>query len=354
MSELEACNWGFYHILVPDRVPIKTNAHYNDEGEYIGVSSQKLDGFIPTMDDPLTDNDLKNPEIIKGLARGLVASWIFAEDDCHRYNISKDGKRVDFDNSNYPIVGQLKPRSMLSPITMLDKSSRPYDEKFFPVTVHDVEHFPELRDANPYYWGTKPEPVLIEHTRVLIGWTGVPISKNSFTVTENPTYKKLQYNELFNYHKFATLLKFILTPDKNLRYIAEQHISPEREIVNDDFQVRKVSEMMSSYAIKRKKMFTETLVKTPSFRQFLTKYGDKALAEIQTEFKEQNQLIDDHEYLKYLKSDKTRSVEFKIKAKVNPNLVQAAYDDVFAEMRKHLCTSNANELSNRSATRMRK
>ena len=352
MSEVEACNWGYYHVLVPDMVPAKVNVHYNDEGEIIGLSTQELPGFKPAAgDDILTDADLNDPKIIRGVARGLVASWIFSEDDCHRFNISKDGKRVDFDNSNYPITGQLKPRSMLNPTTILDRASRPYDEKVFEVDKDDIDHFPELKKAQPYYWVTKPEPVIIEHTRTFLGWTGIPISKNSFTVVENPTYKKLQNNELFIYYKFTTMLKHILTPDKNLLHVAEQHIGAEREVTNDNLETRKVSDMMSSYVIKRKNEIRETLVRMPSFCDFMKKYGDKALAEIQAEFQEQNQKLRESEYLKFLKSGKTRSAQFELKSKVSPALVQTAYNEVFDATRKHLCSRNVDAVA---ATQKRK
>ncbi len=69
MSEIEACNWAFYHFLVPNCVPGRANAHYDDKGIFHGVSLQELPGFVSAMEDPLTPEDLHDENIVIGNAK---------------------------------------------------------------------------------------------------------------------------------------------------------------------------------------------------------------------------------------------------------------------------------------------
>ena len=74
----------------------------------IGLSSKLVDNFQDLLQNPLTAEDLKNAEIVKGLAVGLTLSYIFEEDDLHRSNMNKYGVRIDFDMSMWPFVFDYK------------------------------------------------------------------------------------------------------------------------------------------------------------------------------------------------------------------------------------------------------
>src|SRR4029079_17964673 len=90
-------------------------------------------------DQGLVKINLDNYRVVKGLAIGLTTSYIFMEDDLHRNNLSKDGKRFDFDMSLWPLLYNFKQASFLEiPLVFY----RGPNEASFKVTTEDVINFP--------------------------------------------------------------------------------------------------------------------------------------------------------------------------------------------------------------------
>lgn len=332
MSEIEACNWAFYNLLVPNRVPRKANAHYDDNGVPVGVSLEDLAGFVPVMEDSLKDHDLHEPNIVLGLAEGLTASWIFAEDDCHRCNISKDGKRVDFDNSNYPVTGQFKfaNTGLLTPAELAESKLRPYDVKYYPVSEIDAVQFPDLTVSQHFYWPTKSGVLLRDKTIDFIeNWTKVSLSRNAFTEEENPNYIKLKKMPLFMRRKFHVLLKFILLPDKVWQAIARQHIRDSLKAPFDN--KKKASDLMSDFIIQRKAQFREMLVNLPEFQDFLLRHGETSLEKIIAEINERNTYLLERADHKRKKNPHHKTEEY-FDTRINPYIMRSEFKKIKMEV----------------------
>lgn len=339
MTWLEAVFCGYYELIAPYHVT-STKAVYNENGAYIGAASKEIPGFKTARKDPLREEDLRitalesgyltieeldlidkivredearekgiklemrqepitgkiiplhgdktpkeiklsvkdliNYRIVKGLGIGLTASRANNEDDCHTGNISKFGVRIDFDMSWWNIVYRFKPSGIGDWIFRY-----PNDNNFI-VTEYDIRHFPNLRDARPFYWPTNPAPYIPE--AVLNTFVRIfPISQNAFTAQENLLYQKLETHPVFVYHKFKTLLKYILTDAEMYRNIFKLH-APE----DARFEGKYIIDMLSEAQAKQIKAFRDILTNMPEFHEFLEKHGETALKSITMEFSERN------------------------------------------------------------------
>lgn len=333
MYELEAATCAFYHLIAPDHTPTARALFDNATMQYVGVVSKNLEGFKTTLDDPLreddlvidalkfcsiedlenlsdraqvekydlnrmpptqvifewpvkcndntvkripiTAKDLRNYRIVKGLAIGLSTTHIFCEDDCHTGNITKDGKRIDFDMSPWPITSKFKKTGPVD-WTFRDPNGR------FPVTARDIESFPNLVDAQPFYWPTFPVRVLPE-AFISIASNFFNVSRNAFHSKDNAIYQQLEKHPVFIHHKFATLLKFILTSPAIYHRIATLHVREESA-----YQNQSIINMLTTFLDERISAFQAELLKLPSFKLFLEKNGDRLIKNILVDFAIQN------------------------------------------------------------------
>lgn len=325
MSELEAVAWSFYHLIAPRYVPPKANAHFNREGEYIGISLEAIPGFKSTIEEggALTEEDLKNPEIVKGLAVNLAMSYFFEEDDLHRGNMSKNGCRIDFDMSLWPIFGHFKEGSKI------DWMYRPYDQKGFTITAKDIDNFPELIDAKPFYWPTKPPMAIVETARkALSGY--VPISKNGFPTDDNKLFISLKNNETFIYHKFKTLLKCMLVSEQDYQHLIAQHLRENLRHTDPQIPEKNISDLLLKHIEMRKRDLRNVLINMPSFHNFLWKNGKKAMLEIMEEFREHNKSVRNSETKKWMK-DPSRATDPLFDGLINLVNIKHAYSSIFRD-----------------------
>lgn len=290
MPPLEATACGFYQFIAPNNVS-SSRAHYDEKShyQYVGVSSKAMPHFKSILEDPLTDADLDDDDIVKGLAIALTTSYLFEEDDLHRRNMDKRGQRIDFDMSLWPLFSKFKEGRFI-----LDWALREPKENSFVVTEKDIRQFPNIEDATPFYWPTKCAPYISEY---------LPISKNSFTPKENVLYKKLAKHPTFIYYKFRTLLKYILSEALIYRNIAKLDI-PE-DILHEN---KKILDIIKEHEEKRIFDFQKVLVDMPEFHEFLNQNSKRALNEITAELIARNQKI-------RIKIDKYRNVPEKRRKK---------------------------------------
>jgi hypothetical protein len=278
------------------------------------------------MEEPLTEEDLKNPEIVKNLAINLAMSFFFEEDDLHRGNMSKMGYRIDFDMSLWPVFGHFKEG------TKIDWMYRPYDQKYFPITARDIENFPDLMDAKPFYWPTKPQMVIIEKARkALSGY--VPISKNAFPTIENGLFIRLKHDQTFIYHKFKTLLKCLLVSEHDYQNLIAQHLREDLRHTDPQFNQMKISAILSQHIEMRKQELRNVLINMPSFHNFLWRDGKKAMLEILQEFKEHNNNVRASETKKWMK-DPSRATDPLFDSLINPVFIKQAYSSVFRDAKE--------------------
>lgn len=268
LTKLEAFANGYYKLLTPDIVTT-SRAHYNEEDEYVGVSSKVIPGFISLKNEPLKAEDLKDDNIVKRLARCLVSSYLAREDDLHRGNMSKDGSRIDFDSSFWDIVHLIKGgRKFIDGIFRDPKTA-------FPITAEDILHFPNLVNADPYYFPTL--------TRT------ANISDNAFSEEEAAIYSQLENNKVFINEKFKILLKYILTDTSVYHRLASAYFSPT-DCINDDNAI----DLIVNAESKRIEQMRATLMGMPEFKEFIySTEGYNAYCEIAREFEDYNQNLVD-------------------------------------------------------------
>lgn len=331
MSALEAVGWSLYHLVEPDYVPEKVNAHYNDQGKYVGVSVTEIPGFSSIKESPLTENDLKNEEVLKGLAICMVLSWFFAEDDLHRGNMDKFGHRIDFDMSLYPITGYFKDSAFL-------QMYRPSDPLRFNITARDIENFPTLIDAKPFYWPTKPQPMIDEGTRNKLS-SFLPISNNAFQSMDNELLKKLSDNPTFIYYKYKTMLKLSLLNKVHFKQRIQDHLHKDITHPDPKFSNVKIADLILDFVLNRQQILRQTLVNMPSFQDFILRDGEDAKISILEAFTKSNHELLDREKRKYVKhSDRPASI--LINNLIDPDEVEEIYNNIFREMRDCACDSN--------------
>lgn len=328
MPELESFCWGCYHFLVPNYVPQSTRAIYHPidkENNYIGVSSKAIPHFKSTRELPLRESDLvctildkgitiddlekldhetptddrfnlKDDEdtlvnlsiendnwvrisigdlrryrMMKGLASGLMASYLFEEDDLHKGNMSSDGKRIDFDMSLWSILSKFKSSTFGDALSRKNNLATRY-------TIHedDIRKFPNLQHATPYYWPTR--------AKTLSGYIASIKSSNPWEADENKIYAKLAENPVFNYFKFQTLLKFILSGADIYHHIAELHVRPDIMYEN-----KYIVDILSEHLRCRIQSVKDTVINMPEFAQFITNHGASAFLKIRADIEANNQ-----------------------------------------------------------------
>lgn len=305
LPELEAVAWSFYHLVAPDKVPEEVNAHFNANGQYVGVSVKGIKGFKSLYDLPLTKEDLNDDEILKGLGVGLTLSYIFAEDDMHTGNISKAGDRIDFDMSLYPVLGRFKQNNAtITPDymvelndryvttrifdgTIIDWKYRPYTKENYEIDEADIRSFPDIHVASPFYWVTKSAgPV---HTDIRQGFhRAFPTSTNAYAQVDMDNYKKLTNINTFRRHMFKTLLKFLLIDANHFTTEAKKHIRNDLKWQDEDGKIRPIYESLVNFVKARQQTLERKLIQMVNFSEFLNKDGSWALEEIIKELVEAN------------------------------------------------------------------
>ena len=236
----------------------------------------------------ITAHDLKNYRILKRQATALVARYLMQDTDGHNQNMSKDGWIIDFDMAKLNIAFQFRNASER------DKLLRRPDEKTFVVTTNDVRNFPDITDANYFYWVTK-ETILPES---LIPSAPPWLYKieNFFRKIDNDVYKNLARNPIFLFFKWTAFLKYILCDGDIFRKIGELHL--RADLFYKDEQDGRKKNLLDEIILdeqQRIKKLCEVLLNIPQFQNFMVRHGVyafKLINEDITEFKNKMQKKD--------------------------------------------------------------
>ncbi len=328
--ELEAAACALYKFIAPYHIP-KARVYYGDKEEEHGVASKGIPRFKSVQKDPLKEEDLNiealkyytieeldaldikfrkenrcfheneiidykkigeddffsltakefdKYRMIKGLAIGHTVSYVNAEDDCHQGNISKYGQRVDFDTTFTKVLYPHKKTRLFA---------RLFDDLFreptgrFNMSENDIRKLPILTDAKPFYSSTTPPPIISENAYKLLS-SIFPVSQNAFSKEDNDLYAKLADHPVFIYHKFATLLKFILTTKEMYYEIVKLHLNEE-----STYQNERVIDLLVNYAYERVEQLKNILMNMVEFQEFMAKHGDHVIENIKNEWKEDNE-----------------------------------------------------------------
>lgn len=107
--------------------------------------------FIKNLDEyfkiPL--KDITNYSLLKGLGVSLTTRYLFKEKDNNNANMSKKGQFIDFDWTKANISFELHAHNKLNELFRNAKDNS------FPCDESTLENFPDIENANAFYWPTK-------------------------------------------------------------------------------------------------------------------------------------------------------------------------------------------------------
>lgn len=233
----------------------------------IKKNEQALQNYYKEIEEKykITNKEIQNFRIIRGLATTLTASYIMMEDDLHQNNISKDGRRIDFDMALWPLLYTFSEKGLID-----SALRRPWDKRFI-ITANDITHFPNLTDAKPFYWPTHSATAFSETTVNLLKKV-IPLSANAYPQKANLTFQKLEKNPVFIHYKYETLLKYLLTNEDIYKKIAALHL--RREATHESTLI---IDKIASLQEERIKELEKALVTLPEFHAFFYQHGKKTL-----------------------------------------------------------------------------
>jgi len=384
VSELETTVSRFYHLFSYGLTP-KMHTVYDIQRNIIGVVSKAVKGFKSLREDPIkpTDfkiaaldnhsvtleelieiygqyeqqtvyklddkkdddvlifklgqkpitifaSDLKHYEIIRGNAITLVLSYFFEEDDLHRGNLAKDGKRIDFDMSLWRLFTHFKNVGWWQ---FLNRAARVPHPGQFDITERDIVNFPILQDAYPCHWPTLSKEGYLNMmqrwkdealTYTGIHSTGLSSLSNVYGNEHKEIYSQLAKHPLFKYFKFHTLLRLSLMTPLAYQAIAEVEINNEVKIIGHPTSI---IHDITEHLKQRTEQCREILCNIPEFRDFMKTNGDKVYHSFLTELENRNQLLEARlQKKKSIEPDFDKTYPEFIKQKIDLKLIRENYD----------------------------
>ncbi|MFZ2314659.1 MAG: hypothetical protein WAW86_03230 [Gammaproteobacteria bacterium] len=245
-----------------------------------------LDNEIPAH---FRVQDIDNYAIKKGLAEGLVASYLLKEGDLHANNLDLYGNRVDHDMTIWDVgfLYKLSPTNQhtfsFSPNELYDVTVRTPDATSFAISSRDILQFPNIEAPGYYYWPTKDAAI---RSTVKFAFK-TKSAENEFDSRDNELFKKLAADPVFIFHKFKTFLKFTLLHYSLYEHIALMHIRSDVKAGNMLLNQMKAS--MASRVVE----LQQVLAAMPEYQEFLERDGKYALELIRIELIDEKQALED-------------------------------------------------------------
>jgi len=257
------------NITAQDALKIKKSLEDNEKNNFEELlnTTRDVEKFYERIAQSyqLTKAQFDSYRVLKGLAISFVSAIINQDDDFHYNNFTRYGIRFDFDMTLWPILFDYKED--------YTKYVRiPHDDMFH-LSVEDVIHFPNITSAFPYYWPTSVAPKISGYIMNLVPeklteklMSGISYSRNAYPVTDTKFYMLLEHNEIFQWHKYATLLRYLLTSTDMYKAIIFQHISNDRNAEGVVSQLIVNQELQQHYMLY-------LLVRIPEFQNFFKTFG---------------------------------------------------------------------------------
>jgi hypothetical protein len=111
----------------------------------------------------------------------------------------------------------------------------------------------------------------------------VSVTENAYTAKDNEIFKKLATNKVFIYHKFKTLLKFLLTYPEMYRNEAALHVRKPTALNG-----KPIIDVVVEHIEQRRLTIQRTLLNMPEFQEFMRIHGREALLQITGEYNKHN------------------------------------------------------------------
>src|SRR3990167_999452 len=266
LAQIEAGMAALYYAMAkPNTIP-KVYAVYHKTAEAPSEMLASISSVFPEFHNVKTylltglDEEKLSFLIEKGFPEICVLSYFFEEDDLHKGNIGiSHGNvvRIDFDMSAFSIVGKQELRGSRSSL-----DSRRLIEAFN-ITSKDIEHFPELSDAMPFYFP---------------GVFRAMSSSNGYSADEVRKFSALQRDSRFVKRAYLMLLKMVSMPDEMFSIVLSAHIG-NPEIVSE----------LSAHLILRKQILRAVLLQKNECQKFKNFLETLSTEEINSIFFEINQ-----------------------------------------------------------------
>lgn len=244
------------YVVVESASPLTPNFHSDLKKQKL-KNDQAISKLITEA--KLTPAEVERYRIVKGLGIGLTISYIFMENDLHRNNMSKYGKRVDFDMMLHSILYDFKDKDYFERIF----GFRQPDESTVAITRRDIVNFPVLQDYKPHYWPTLPPQIIASLKRVFN-------YLNDYTKADNELFKKLKNNPVFMHHEYATFARYLLTTPNIYEEVACRNLRERYE-----YTKKSLLEFVVDQQASRIDQFQRVLLEIESFCSFFTKYHEK-------------------------------------------------------------------------------
>ncbi len=250
-AEFESAMGEIYGLLLEEGAP-KSRVVVDEKGLVIGTYSVgvRLKDFTKMNQTELRAKNLAQTRI----AANAVAKYFMAEDDWHQENVDVNYV-IDHDMSLWPVAIKYKGNVRGKPPE-------------FDITARDIENFPDIKDAKPHYWPTKPE--LKSHPK-----KGYFYSPHGRYVSKQ--FIALKNNDRFNHEKYYYFMKSSLMEDALIDEAVDAHVS----------SLTMRQEIKASVKERRNQLL-QTLPEVPSFRKILLQNRDQYLERLMNDSKKYN------------------------------------------------------------------
>lgn len=236
-SEYEAAAGELYQLLLGKELMPLTKWVTNDNKERLGVISQYIENFYSfKQESVLQEVEKRRTNLPKrifthsGLAKVLVAAYVFEENDLHLENIGFIKEKGDLN-----LGGQVVKIDHDQSLWTLTKKYALFNNKnnySIAINAEDIRSFPVLHHASPRRW-------VIDSLKTA-------------------ALRSLNKNAAFNHEKYTYFLKSILLSPRQIKQIAE-----------NSFSTKKGAKRFISHINNRLSCIEQALLKLPEFKDFL-------------------------------------------------------------------------------------
>jgi len=246
-------------------------------------ANEKISADINGQPFEMKVSDLINYRTIKAEATSISLSYINWENDNHNRNNGKKG-RVDFDMSEWPFVCDFKNPNWFvwfnEWASATVKSVIPdfiknlfvdnTDKNNFTYHPDDINSLPNLTHAQLRYCPAKS--AFFIDSRVDPSAAAAPFYENLYRSEDTIPFQKINSNPIFDFHKFKTFLKSILTPNDMFLKAAELEARNDASYKTKN-ETKNLIESMVKYKLTNMQNLREVLVAMPTFQSYLEKYN---------------------------------------------------------------------------------
>lgn len=216
---------------------------------------------------------LKNFITKKKHVQNLLYNLHLKNPDMHNRNFSKYGMTFDFDMAQLPFLFSFREGKIWDTIL------RTPDENMFKITAHDLLHFPNIKDANFYYWAATQRIT-----------SSPSLSSNNFRPEDTALFQSLENDPITIYFKYLGSLLFALTNKETYYNIYTLHLRPHatfvdrRENHTKRGKVKRLAEEMSLDDTERGKQVIDVMIHLEQFQDVIQIVGPALLRDIEKHF----------------------------------------------------------------------